>query len=220
MSGISTGVLLTSVLLQFGCIPDLRYFALLLYFESNSDSAGSKRNSITEATSLECETEHIVLPTHIDRNLHMNNSAYIYELNFTRKNLFNSLGLWKILKRNQANLIVQAQSIRYRRELKIWQKYRIISRILSWDDERQVFYVESRFLSYQDSFILAIHHVKYKIVQKSQTAKITPTQILDEAKLLVSPGKKPIRDNFIRLWEEANDFSSKELNPQPKKKQY
>ena len=181
--------------------------------------------STAATTSLSCETLHIVLPFSIDRNRHMNNSSYIYELNFARKTLFDVLGLWSVLRKYCINLIIQAQNIRYRRELKLWQRYRIISTILAWDDNRNVFYIESKFVS-SDSFVLAIHHAKYKVVVAARghpgssssssgtsNVKWTPSLLLQEAKLWPAETPAPSIPASIRLWEEANDCSSQELNP-------
>eukprot|EP01036_Dinobryon_divergens_P025351 gene25351-33889_t len=151
----------------------------------------------------------------------MNNSSYIYELNFTRKNLFHVLGLWSVLKRHCINVVIQAQNIRYRKELKLWQRYRIISTIIAWDDNRNVFYIESKFESL-DAFVLAIHHAKYKVVVArgggTSNVKWTPSLLLQEAKLWPVEVPAPVIPSSIRLWEEANDCSSQELNPSKIKK--
>ena len=169
---------------------------------------------------MKCETLHTVLPFSIDRNRHMNNSSYIYELNFARKNLFNKLGLWPVFRKYSINMVIQAQSIRYRKELKLWQRYRIVSIITGWDDKRNVFYIESKFESLDsDSFVYAIHNAKYKVIEarrscsRSSIVRWTPSLLLQEAKLWQAEFSAPAIPLSIRLWEEANDCSSKELNP-------
>lgn len=232
--GASCGLLFLALLLPTGLIPDVRYFTYMQLIElkkplkittldSEKDVQGSSTASVT---TLSCETMHIVLPFSIDRNRHMNNSSYIYELNFTRKNLFHVLGLWSVLKKHCINVVIQAQNIRYRKELKLWQRYRIISTIIAWDDNRNVFYIESKFESL-DAFVLAIHHAKYKVVVArgggagaggTSNVKWTPSLLLHEAKLWPAEVPAPMIPSSIRLWEEANDCSSQELNPSKIKK--
>jgi len=117
--------------------------------------------------------EHrIVLPADIDRNGHMNNARYIYYLNFTRRRLFNSLGIWVICNQWETNMVVQAQSIRFRRELVIGQTYDIRTRIVAWHEAQHCFFIESVFISTNkitgDEFINAIHYVKYRLVNKNR----------------------------------------------------
>ena len=161
--------------------------------------------------------ENQVTPNQIDRSKHLNNSNYVYELNFSRRHFFNSLGLWRVLKSLDSNMVVQCQTIRYRRELKVWQKYRIHTRIIELDETEDCFYLESRFLM-DDNFVAAIHHVKYKIVgpkgKDGLRVKISPVKVLQDAGVLLETPKHPVTvrpDGFIFLWEKGNKFSSKQL---------
>ena len=239
--GASCGLIFLALLLPTGFIPDVRYFMsmqLIELKETLKEGLLKEREDKSAVSSVEagvatlrCETLHIVLPFSIDRNRHMNNSTYIYELNFARRNLFNVLRLWPVLRMHSINLVIQAQNIRYRKELKLWQRYRITSTIVAWDDNRNVFYIESKFESL-DSFVLAIHHAKYKVVVANRSTtpvgvdvggsgnrniKWTPSLLLQEAKLWQANFPAPAVPSSIRLWEEANDCSSKELNPAKKK---
>jgi acyl-CoA thioesterase FadM len=173
----------------------------------------------------------------IDRNGHMNNSKFIYELNFSRRIFFNELGIWTILKAQNLNLVIQAQTIRYRKELKLWQKYKISTRIISWSDREGCFYIETKFISTADSFIVAIHHAKYRLVVSSSFNSnsprdlkyLSPTFLLKKANLLPSewnweeisysdsnsflPESSTDKSSFLGCWERANSISSKTLNP-------
>lgn len=162
-----------------------------------------------------------VTPNQIDRSKHMNNANYLYELNFSRRHFCNSLGLWSILRKLNANMVVQCQTIRYRKELRVWQSYSIRTRILEIDEEEGCFYLESRFLT-EDNFVAAIHHVKYKIVapkcENGSRRKISPVDVLIDAGVLQLPSRSESREivkvnpnGFIAMWEKGNKFSSKEL---------
>ena len=152
----------------------------------------------------------------IDWNLHMNNSKYIRYLNFTRRYLFRSVGIWDVVYKYKGNLIITSQTIRYRRDLKLFQKFKIFFRIICFNDLEKSFYVESRFLD-QGDFICAIHHAKYKLVGGSHMK--LPSEILFEADCKKRWGINSYDNEpeFIKLWNLANDFSSKELNPNKSK---
>ncbi len=171
-----------------------------------------------------------VMPYLIDRNQHINNARYIYELNFTRRYTFQRLRIAKLVSEMGGNMVIQAQSIRYRREMKLWQKYFIRTSIIAWSDHERCFYVESRFLNADKTFILAIHHAKYKIVPtqaklaiESETSSrkreiaedLLPSRILAELGLIADESlKENVEENsYIALWEYANKVSSQSLNP-------
>lgn len=203
--GFIAGILTLLTVVALGIFPDVQY-TLRNYFLDRHPNAIKPTSA-----NVVSESKHTVLPSSIDRNGHMNNSMYIYELNFARKKLFNALGIWDVMEKHAANMVIQAQTIRYRRELKLWQQYRILSRIVTWDDEKKVFYIESKFVSRSDGFILAIHHAKYKVISSQKCAvSLTPSAILLEANLMYDSNSQ---EAFITFWENANDISSKELNP-------
>lgn len=103
------------------------------------DSNIIETNDYTELTM-------VVLPHHIDRNGHMNNSNYFYQLNFSRRHFMIKMKLFQLLQQLNLNIIVQSQTIRYRKELKLFQPYTIRTRIISWNDRDKSFYLESKFI--------------------------------------------------------------------------
>lgn len=181
-----------------------------------------------------------VMPYLIDRNQHINNARYIYELNFTRRYSFQRLGITNLVTEMGGNMVIQAQTIRYRREMKLWQKYFVRTSIIAWSDKERCFYVESRFLNEDKSFVLAIHHAKYKIVPKPQNSSksimdktinvidgntssrkreinedLVPSRILAELGLISDEliTETVGEGSFISIWEHANKVSSQSLNP-------
>ena len=159
----------------------------------------------------------IVLPVDIDRNLHMNNFRYIRELNFARRHFFVSSGLWSYLKAQKLNLVVRTQTIRHRKELHCWQRYTIRTRLLGWSELDKSYYLEARFES--NGFVHAIHHTKYIIIRKKGTNPnaYSPTLLLKSAMVNIhnnlSLSEKENLPLFITTWNEANEISSQELNP-------
>ena len=156
-----------------------------------------------------------VFPSDIDLNMHMNNARYIRILNYTRRRFFSAAGIWKVVRMNKLNIVVQAQTIRYRKELKLFETYSITTRIVSISDDikETCFYVESTFKNSAD-FVCAIHYVKYKLVGKKD-ASIRPSSVLKSIGALneLFNNEHLIPKGFVKAWEHANSLSSKDLNP-------
>ena len=91
-----------------------------------------------------CHSLRRVMPGDIDELRHMNNGAYLTNLDHARVELVIRTGMWKRLEAADIYPVVSAQSIAYRKSLKLWQKYTIESRMLGLD-ERSV-YMEQRFV--------------------------------------------------------------------------
>lgn len=213
--GITLSLILSPLLPNVSyLISNSQYFASLI---------SKKKENILQNDDLNDEIENIVQLSDIDGNLHMNNSRYLYHLNYSRRKLFYKLGIWQILKQNNINMIVQSQNIRYRRELKLYEKYKIFSKIINYNDKEKCFYVESKFISLANNFILAIHHVKYKLVidNKNKDININIDKYLIPSYLLKEIGINNYKiiesslnsESYINLWEKSNKISSLELNP-------
>ncbi len=243
--GLTSGAI--AALCLVSALPDFKYMTKMylidLLTETSScetSSLSEKSNHVTVSTSLFeqniDEYKSRVLLWQIDRSRHLNNSMYLYELNFSRRQFFNKLGLWKLLKEMKANMVIQAQTIRYRRELRLWQQYSIVTRIVQLSERDSCFFLESRFVSL-DGFVAAVHHAKYRIVgaadhSAKQPTRPSPVALLKAAKLLPedyvagsSEWDKTDKDltrsdedkdadlEFVELWEAANGVSSRALNP-------
>lgn len=216
--GVVIGIGITSLVPIF--IGDVEFFvrSYSIDFFTKKDTSGHPVVSL----------EGIVMPSWIDRNIHMSNARYIYELNFSRRHFFQTKGLWDYMRRMNCFFLVQAQTIRYRKELKLWDRFLIETRIIDWNDDDCCFYVESKFIHKETRFISAIHHLKYRIVNRNKTDphRILPSKALEELQLIPKNSEYrslsllPMEDNhdFITLWESANVKNSLELNPLKKVK--
>jgi acyl-CoA thioesterase FadM len=74
-----------------------------------------------------------VWPTDLDTSIHMNNGRYLTLMDLGRLDVMVRSGLWRAILRHKWTPIASAVLIRYRRELKLWQRFRLESRILAWD---------------------------------------------------------------------------------------
>lgn len=202
ISGALCGLIVSVCASQY--IPDLHYFIEVFFIDSfktctiDSDKVG--------------RVTKMVIPVCIDRNLHMNNSRYIYETNFTRRLYLNTLGIWSYIKSNKMNLIIVSQCIRYRKEMRLFQRYTIETKIIDWNDKEGCFYVETKFIS--DKFVCAVHYVKYLIVPKGNSGSV-PSECLQSINFIQegSANRDANLTKIMQLWEDFNCQSSTELNP-------
>jgi len=84
-----------------------------------------------------------VLPFDMDPNIHLNNGRYLGIMDLGRLDLIIRAGFYRILLRRRWGLVMGGCLMRYRRQLGPFQRYRLVTRLIGWD-ERWLF-VEHRF---------------------------------------------------------------------------
>lgn len=75
-----------------------------------------------------------VWPTDLDVSLHMNNGRYLTLMDLGRLDMMLRSGLWKAVRNHGWTPIASAVTVRYRRELRPFQKFRLETRLLCWDE--------------------------------------------------------------------------------------
>lgn len=85
-----------------------------------------------------------VLPTDTDLNFHMTNSRYASFADLARLGLMFRSGLLTTAYRNGWRPMLMASKIRFRRELKPFQSFRVETRLRWWNDTSAIF--ELRFI--------------------------------------------------------------------------
>ena len=76
-----------------------------------------------------------VLPNDLDLSLHMNNGRYLAVMDLGRLDLILRSGLGGAVWRNGWTPIANAALIRFRRELRLFARYRLETRVVGWQDE-------------------------------------------------------------------------------------
>jgi acyl-CoA thioesterase FadM len=79
----------------------------------------------------------------IDLMFHMNNARYLRNADLARFEYLHASGLFHAAWFRGAAFVTASQTIRYRREIKFGQKYRIITRCTGWD--RKALFIEHVF---------------------------------------------------------------------------
>ncbi len=75
-----------------------------------------------------------VWPTDLDLSLHMNNGRYLTIMDIGRLDFMVRTGLWKVLIRHRWTPIASGIAIRFRRELRVFDKFDLETRLLAWTD--------------------------------------------------------------------------------------
>lgn len=76
-----------------------------------------------------------VLPNDLDLSLHMNNGRYLAVMDLGRLDLLVRSGLGRAVWRNGWTPVANAVLIRFRRELRVCERYRLETRVVAWQDQ-------------------------------------------------------------------------------------
>ncbi len=74
-----------------------------------------------------------VLPTDLDTSAHLNNGRYLTLMDLGRLDIVVRSGLWRAVLRHKWTPVASAIKIRFRRELRLFQRFEIATRIVAWD---------------------------------------------------------------------------------------
>lgn len=73
-----------------------------------------------------------VLPLDLDFSAHMTNSRYLAIMDLGRIDLMIRSGLWRQVLRHRWTPVANAAAVRYRRELRLFERYQLVTRIVCW----------------------------------------------------------------------------------------
>ena len=111
-----------------------------------------------------------VWPGDLDFFGHMNNGRYLTLMDSGRWDLISQIGLLSHMKKNRWITVLGGATIRFKRPLRPFQRFDLITRILGWD--AKWFYVEQRFESdgkiVADAFVRGIFRAPGKSIPSSE----------------------------------------------------
>ena len=90
------------------------------------------RGALTLPSSVSCLAFR-VWPHDLDLSLHMNNGRYLTLMDLGRTDILLRSGLWREVWRQKWTPIASAITIRFRRELRPFQAFRLETRLVCWD---------------------------------------------------------------------------------------
>lgn len=145
-----------------------------------------------------------VWPFDLDTSLHMNNGRYLTLMDLGRLDVMISTGLLTTAAKKGWTPIASKIAIRFRRELRLFQKIRLVSRILCWSDTlvvmEQIFVFDG---GERDGQIAARALFKGGLYDRKARAFVTTERLMQEAGVTVrSP---PIPDE-VKAFLETDDL--------------
>jgi YbgC/YbaW family acyl-CoA thioester hydrolase len=94
-----------------------------------------------------------VWPGDLDELRHVNNGVYLSMLDLARYELLTRSGVWGRMRREGLYPVVAAQTIAYRKSLRLGQRFAIETRILGYD--ARAVYLEQRFVVHGEVYARA-----------------------------------------------------------------
>lgn len=153
----------------------------------------------------ESKTPFRTWPTDLDFNIHMNNGIYLSLMDIARFDLSFRNGLGHLLKKRKWFPVVASQTIRYKKSLKPFQKFKIHTQLIGWDEK--FFYIRQKFVAKKRTMAMAI--VKAAIIQKEKRGVIPPLSIVEEAGHRTDENHLP---PWIHQWTESERAHWEELD--------
>jgi YbgC/YbaW family acyl-CoA thioester hydrolase len=135
-------------------------------------------------------------PADLDIYNHMNNSRYLNLTDICRADLVIRCGLWDKLKAHKYFLIVEGQTVRYRKPLTLGQRFVIRSQVLGWNEKS--FFVKHTFMRKHE--IVAESIVKGRILRKAR-GTVPPAEVLKLAGAEGMPS--PDMGEIVRQWNDG-----------------
>jgi len=116
-----------------------------------------------------------VMPLDLDPNIHMTNTKYYFQFDVGRVDLMVCAGLLKAMRHHKSGPALGGAAVRFRKSLKLFQKYEIATRLACWDDKW--FYFDQQVRSGGEVYALAFSRIA--VVGREGT--ITPETIVRAA---------------------------------------
>lgn len=141
-----------------------------------------------------CLTPYICLPTDLDVLRHMNNGIYFSLLDLARVDLMNRAGIGSKITNQGWYPVVVAETMRFRKSLKLFDRFQIETVVLGWDEK--AFLLQQRYLKGQVCVAEAV--VRARFLKKSG-GSVSPQEILHLAQW---DSHSPALPEWIQSWNQ------------------
>ncbi|KAH8376296.1 hypothetical protein KR200_000349 [Drosophila serrata] len=159
---LALGLLLTIVVL-YGLL-ELHYFLRMCLCVVLARFI-KRRCHILDATTV----NGLCLTNDVDTLLyHMNNARYFREMDFARVDFYERTNLYRTITGMGGSVFQGAATIRYRRFIRPFHRFNIVSRIIYWDE--QSLFMEHRFVRPSDRFVHCIAICRQRVIDVSMEA--------------------------------------------------
>ncbi len=140
-------------------------------------------------------SHHRCWPQDIDQYLEMNNGRILTVLDIGRTGLAQRAGLLRALARNRWGLTMAGVSVRYRKRIRPFVKFRIVSKCVSWDE--RFMYLDQSIWIGEECAVQAL----YRSAVTDKKGIVKPMRLL-KAMGLDAPA--PARPEWVQNWIDAD----------------
>lgn len=150
-----------------------------------------RRTALDPPLGISC-LRYSAWPTDIDASLHVNNSRYAVLADLGRFDLVARMGLTRILMKQGLIPILRFSSIRFRREIRVFDPFKVESRVLSWEGTN--IFIEHKFTltgGRHAGQVAALMIAKTGLYSRKERSYITCDELLRLRGLDVSPPPHP-----------------------------
>jgi acyl-CoA thioesterase FadM len=159
-------------------------------------------------------SEHRCTLADLDWMLHMNNGRYLRHCDIARTSFYTSNCLWQAAKSLGAVIVVASSTIRYRRSIGPFEAYSIITRLVWWDNEKNL-YIEQNFMNPTNGFVFSTVYIKAAIKAAPKEcdtrALITRCSEMMGYPISVQSISPPDAPLDLKAWIQYQEFSSDRL---------
>ncbi|XP_064481600.1 protein THEM6-like [Ornithodoros turicata] len=141
--------------------------------------------------------------TDLDHMCHMNNARYLRAFEYGRTCFGLKNGLWKAAANLKKTLLVAAVAVRYRKPLKLFQKYHIVTKLVHC--QGRDLYVDQQLITDSDNFVRATCLAKMTLTSGSVEELL--------AALKENPSKFTDAPAEVKQFVDYNTMNSERLNP-------
>ena len=138
----------------------------------------------------------IVWPPDLDVLFHVNNGVYLSMLDVARVDLMLRSGIGPRLRKSGIYPVVAAQTIRYRRSLKLFQTFEVETRVIGWDEK--AFILQHLFLRQGEVVAEAVIRSRFL---KRGGGTVSSRDLLE---VIGHTGPPPPLPEWIEAWNREN----------------
>jgi len=135
-----------------------------------------------------------VWPDELDINIHMNNAKYLAVMDLGRTDWIVRTGAWRLMRHEGMAPVIGGAMVRYRRSLKLFQRYLLKTRLLGWDE--RWLYIEQTMQCRDGIACIAVQRTAFTLHGKLVPAAELARRLGHEATIFPAP-------DWTRGWSDA-----------------
>lgn len=147
----------------------------------------SEFNELTEVTMR-------VLPTDLDILWHVNNGVYFSFMDFGRWDMIFRNGIYDLSIKKGWYSVVAGETIKFKRSLKLWDKFTIQTRVIGHDDKN--FFISQKFICRGEEMATGLVKVRFL---KKKGGGVTSQEVMNEFNSKLNNNAENLSQEWLEL---------------------